>query len=61
VVRAALANLVPLIRCSGTAIVVADLDDAEQAYWWRDVGADAARGAVFAAPAAAQHIPSVLR
>jgi EAL domain-containing protein (putative c-di-GMP-specific phosphodiesterase class I) len=50
-----------LIRRSGTAVVVADVDDAEQAYWWRDVGADAARGTVFAAPAAAERIPSVLR
>jgi diguanylate cyclase (GGDEF)-like protein/PAS domain S-box-containing protein len=61
VVRAALANLVPLIRRTGTAVVAADLDDAEQAYWWRDVGADAARGTVFSAPAAAEHIPAVLR
>ncbi len=61
VVRAALAELVPLIRRTGAAVVLADLDDAEQAYWWRDVGADAARGTVFAAPAAPEHIPSVLR
>ncbi|MGH3766143.1 MAG: EAL domain-containing protein [Pseudonocardiaceae bacterium] len=61
VLRAALANLVPLIRRTGTAVVVADLDDAEQAYWWRDVGADAARGPAFAAPTAPQNIPALLR
>jgi diguanylate cyclase (GGDEF)-like protein/PAS domain S-box-containing protein len=61
VVRAALANLVPLIRRTGTAVVAADLDDAEQAYWWRDIGADAARGTVFAAPTAPEQIPSMLR
>lgn len=56
----ALATLVPLIRCAGVAAVVADVDDAEQAYWWRDAGADSARGAAFAVATAPEDIPSLL-
>ncbi len=57
----ALATLVPLIRCAGAEVVTADVDDAEQAYWWRDIGADAARGAAFAALAPPEDVPSMLR
>jgi diguanylate cyclase (GGDEF)-like protein/PAS domain S-box-containing protein len=60
VLRPALASLVPLISRTGAAVVVADVDDAEQAYWWRGIGADAARGAAFAAPAPPQDVPSLL-
>lgn len=60
VVPAALTTLVPLIRRTGTAVVVAGIDDAEQAIWWRDCGADSARGAAFAPPVAPQDVPSQL-
>jgi diguanylate cyclase (GGDEF)-like protein/PAS domain S-box-containing protein len=45
VVRPALADLVPLIRRTGAAVVVTGIDSAEQAHWWRDIGADSGRGA----------------
>lgn len=61
VLRPALANLTPLIRRTGTAVIVADLEDAEQAYWWRDAGADSARGPAFATATAPENIPSLLR
>ncbi|MGH3751363.1 MAG: putative bifunctional diguanylate cyclase/phosphodiesterase [Pseudonocardiaceae bacterium] len=50
VVRSALASLVPLMRRTGTAVVVTGLESAEQVDWWRHTGADSARGAVFAPP-----------
>jgi EAL domain-containing protein (putative c-di-GMP-specific phosphodiesterase class I) len=61
VVRAALAAMVPLIRRTGTAVVVAGVDDTAQATWWRDTGADSARGAALAQPVAPQDIPALLR
>jgi EAL domain-containing protein (putative c-di-GMP-specific phosphodiesterase class I) len=61
VVRSALASLVPLIRRTGTAVVVVGIDDLEQANWWRDTGADSARGAAFALPVPPQDIPGLLR
>lgn len=45
VVRPGLTSLVPLIRRTGTAVVVTGIDSAEQAQWWRDIGADSGRGA----------------
>ncbi|HWR48903.1 MAG TPA: EAL domain-containing protein [Pseudonocardiaceae bacterium] len=60
VVRSALAALVPLIRSTGATVVVAGIDDTEQANWWRDVGADSARGAALAPPVAPQDIPALL-
>ncbi|MDQ2880915.1 MAG: EAL domain-containing protein [Actinomycetota bacterium] len=61
VVRPALASLVPLIRRTGAAVAVAGIDDAEQADWWRDAGADSARGTVFAPPVPTQEVPALLR
>ncbi|MGH4025756.1 MAG: EAL domain-containing protein [Pseudonocardiaceae bacterium] len=51
VVRDAVNALVPLIRRTGTGVVVGGVDTAEQADWWRCAGADVARGDVFAPPA----------
>jgi len=48
VVRPALADLVPLIRRTGGAVVVTGIDSAEQAQWWRNIGADSGRGAALA-------------
>lgn len=61
VMREALTTLVPLIRRTGTAVVVAGIDSAEQADWWRSIGADSARGIAFAPPTAAQDIPTLRR
>ncbi|MBV8542217.1 MAG: EAL domain-containing protein [Pseudonocardiales bacterium] len=61
VVRAAVAGMVPLIRRTGTAVVVAGIDDTEQVSWWRDAGADSARGAALAPPVAPQDVPALLR
>ena len=61
VVRSAVASMVPLIRRTGTAVVVAGIDDTEQARWWRDAGADSARGTALAPPVAPQDIPALLR
>jgi diguanylate cyclase (GGDEF)-like protein/PAS domain S-box-containing protein len=61
VVRSALVSVVPLIRRTGTAVVVAGLDDAEQVDWWRHTGADCARGTAFAPPVAPQAVPALLR
>ncbi|MGH3872505.1 MAG: EAL domain-containing protein [Pseudonocardiaceae bacterium] len=61
VVRSALSSLVPLIRRTGTALVVAGLDSVAQLDWWRDVGADSARGDVFAPPVPPHAVPAQLR
>lgn len=61
VVRSAVASMVPLIRRTGAAVVVARIDDTEQAHWWRDVGADSARGTALAPPVPPQDIPALLR
>ena len=45
VVGPALAVLVPLIRRTGAAVLVTGIDSAEQAAWWREIGADSGRGA----------------
>jgi diguanylate cyclase (GGDEF)-like protein/PAS domain S-box-containing protein len=60
VLCAALASLIPLLRRTGVTIAVADIDDTEQAYWWRDVGANTARGAAFAGPVAPEDVTSLL-
>lgn len=60
VLRAAVESLAPLFQRTGVRAVVADVDDAEQAYWWRELGADSARGAAFAAPVAPEDVHSLL-
>ncbi|MGH3898986.1 MAG: putative bifunctional diguanylate cyclase/phosphodiesterase [Pseudonocardiaceae bacterium] len=60
VMGSALIGLVPLMRRTGTAVVVAGIDSAEQAQWWRDVGADSARGTAFGPPVTQQAIPGLL-
>jgi diguanylate cyclase (GGDEF)-like protein len=54
VLRDALTTLIPLIRRTGTRVVVAGVDTAEQADWWRRLGADSARGAAFGPPGTAE-------
>ncbi|MGH3775096.1 MAG: putative bifunctional diguanylate cyclase/phosphodiesterase [Pseudonocardiaceae bacterium] len=60
VMHAALAGLVPLMRRTGTTVVVAGIDSVEQVDWWRQIGADSARGTAFAPPVAPQAIPGLL-
>ena len=60
IVREALGALVPLIRRTGTAVVVGGVDCAEEADWWRSIGIDSARGAALAAPCEAEHVPALL-
>jgi EAL domain-containing protein (putative c-di-GMP-specific phosphodiesterase class I) len=59
-VRAALANLLMLIRGADTAVVVSGIDNAEQARWWRDAGADSARGVAVAKPEVPKDVPGHL-
>lgn len=61
VLRPALASLMPLVRGTGVAVAVADVDDVEQARWWEGIGADMARGAAFFGPASPQDVPALLR
>jgi diguanylate cyclase (GGDEF)-like protein/PAS domain S-box-containing protein len=61
VLHPALAGLVPLIRRTGTSVVVADVDHVEQDCWWQGIGADAARGAAFAEPVPPEDVPALLR
>jgi diguanylate cyclase (GGDEF)-like protein/PAS domain S-box-containing protein len=61
VLRPALASLVPLIRRTGTSVMVADIDQAEQDCWWRSIGADMARGAALAGPVSPGDVPVLLR
>lgn len=61
VLRTALERLVPLVCRTGVTVLVAGVDDAEQACWWRGIGADAARGPAFAAPVAPHEVPTLLR
>jgi diguanylate cyclase (GGDEF)-like protein/PAS domain S-box-containing protein len=60
IVRDAVTAMVPLIRRTGTAVVVAGIDTPEQADWWRQIGADSARGAAFAPPCPPEEIPALL-
>ncbi|MGH3787509.1 MAG: putative bifunctional diguanylate cyclase/phosphodiesterase [Pseudonocardiaceae bacterium] len=61
VLRPALSSMVPLISRTATTVIVAGIDDTEQADWWRQLGADSARGAAFAPAVPAKDIPKLLR
>ncbi|MGH4018645.1 MAG: putative bifunctional diguanylate cyclase/phosphodiesterase [Pseudonocardiaceae bacterium] len=60
VLRQALASMILMIHSTGTAIVVAGIDSAEQADWWKGIGADSARGAAFTPPCAPDNISRLL-
>ncbi|MDQ4104080.1 MAG: diguanylate cyclase [Actinomycetota bacterium] len=60
VLRPALGSLLPLIGRTGTVVIVAGIDDTEQADWWRHIGADSARGAAFHPALAPEDIPKLL-
>jgi diguanylate cyclase (GGDEF)-like protein/PAS domain S-box-containing protein len=50
VVARAVRHGIQLVHSTGAAVIVPGVDTAEQAAWWRDAGADAARGAHFSPP-----------
>jgi EAL domain-containing protein (putative c-di-GMP-specific phosphodiesterase class I) len=49
-VARALRAAIPLVQSAGATVIVPGVDTAEQAQWWGDAGADAARGAYFGPP-----------
>jgi EAL domain-containing protein (putative c-di-GMP-specific phosphodiesterase class I) len=59
-VAEAVRQAIPLVHGVGAAVMVAGVDTAEQAQWWRDAGADAARGAHFGAPVWPDELPNLL-
>lgn len=61
VVRKALIALLPLIHDTGATVVVSGIDTAEQADWWRSIGADFARGTAFAPACKPDEIPTLLK
>ncbi|MGH3788451.1 MAG: putative bifunctional diguanylate cyclase/phosphodiesterase [Pseudonocardiaceae bacterium] len=50
VVAQALRQSIPLVQSAGATVIVPGVDTREQAQWWRDAGADIARGAYFGPP-----------
>jgi diguanylate cyclase (GGDEF)-like protein/PAS domain S-box-containing protein len=60
VVAQMLRQAIPLIHSTGATVIVPGVDTAEQARWWREAGADAARGAHFGPPVWDHQLPTVL-
>ncbi|HEX2298868.1 MAG TPA: EAL domain-containing protein [Pseudonocardiaceae bacterium] len=60
-VRDAMSALVPMLRRTGISVVVSGVDCAEQANWWRAIGADVARGEAFAPPVSPAQTRQLLR
>jgi EAL domain-containing protein (putative c-di-GMP-specific phosphodiesterase class I) len=55
-----LRQAIPLVHRAGATVIVPGVDTPEQAQWWRDTGADAARGAHFGPPVWDHQLPDVL-
>ena len=55
-----LRQAIPLVHRAGATVIVPGVDTPEQAQWWRDAGADAARGAHFGPPVWDHQLPDVL-
>jgi EAL domain-containing protein (putative c-di-GMP-specific phosphodiesterase class I) len=51
---------IPLVHSAGATVIVPAVDTAEQAQWWRDAGADTARGAYFGPPVWPQELYHLL-
>lgn len=60
VVAQALRQAIPLVRSTGATVIVPGVDTSEQAQWWRDAGADLARGAHFGPPVWPLELPELL-
>ena len=59
-VAQAVRQAIPLVHSTGATVIVPGVDTAEQAQWWRDAGADLARGAHFGPPAWPQDLRELL-
>ncbi len=59
-VARALRQAIELVHSAGATVIVPGVDTAEQARWWRDAGADAARGEHFGPPVWDHQLPTVL-
>ncbi|MDQ4103092.1 MAG: EAL domain-containing protein [Actinomycetota bacterium] len=60
VVAQALRRSIPLVHSTGTTVIVPGIDTPEQAQWWRDAGADSARGAHFGPPVRDSELANLL-
>ncbi|HET9258398.1 MAG TPA: EAL domain-containing protein [Pseudonocardiaceae bacterium] len=58
-VARALRQAIPLVHSAGATMIVPGVDTPEQARWWRDAGADAARGAHFGLPIWDYRLPTL--
>ncbi|HJT04463.1 MAG TPA: EAL domain-containing protein [Pseudonocardiaceae bacterium] len=60
VVAQAVRQTIPLVHSAGATVLVPGVDTAHQAQWWRDAGADEARGAHFGPPVWHDELPNLL-
>lgn len=60
VVAQAVRQAIPLVHSAGATVLIPDVDTAQQAQWWRDAGADEARGAHFGPPVWHDELPNLL-
>ncbi len=60
VLARAVRQTIPLVHSAGTTVIVPGVDTATQAQWWRDAGADAARGAHFGPSVRGHELPDLL-
>lgn len=60
VVARALRQAIPLVHSTGATVIVPGVDTAEQARWWRDAGADTARGAHLGPPVWGHQLKTML-
>ena len=61
VVSSAITSLVPLIQRTGATVTIAGIDTADHADWWRQIGADLARGEALGPPVEPDAVPTLLR
>jgi diguanylate cyclase (GGDEF)-like protein/PAS domain S-box-containing protein len=60
VLTRAIRQTIPLVHSADAIVIVPGIDTPEQAQWWRDAGADAARGAHFGPPVQGPELPDLL-
>jgi EAL domain-containing protein (putative c-di-GMP-specific phosphodiesterase class I) len=46
----AIRDLVPLVKSTGTPVIVGDIETEDQFTWWRSIGADTVLGGFTGAP-----------
>jgi diguanylate cyclase (GGDEF)-like protein/PAS domain S-box-containing protein len=59
-VSSAIRQIIPLTHSVGTKVIACEVDTPEQADWWRDAGADVARGAHFGPPVPPEELSLLL-